>query len=68
MTTTKYVFNEGTGSLHRVVGYEQPWEELGPGVRVRRRIVRPLTPFESAELLAWFAMFIDGTVDEHLYD
>lgn len=37
--TTKYVFDGSAHIRHRVVGYAHTWEELGPGIRVRRRIV-----------------------------
>lgn len=67
MTTTKYVFDDSSHTLHRVVGYAHPWEELSPGIRVRRRVVRPTGPYEPPELVAWFATFIDVEDDEHVH-
>jgi hypothetical protein len=38
--TKKLVLDESSQALLRVVGYAQPWEELAPGIRVKRRVVR----------------------------
>lgn len=51
MTTTKYFFDESSHALHRVVGYTHTWEELGHGVRVRRRSVKP--PQTAVDVETW---------------
>lgn len=63
--TNKYMFDESSHALHRVVGVAQPWEELGPGIRVRRRVVKPVEIKEGDGLAAWVSTFsaeFDGFV------
>lgn len=59
MATTKYVFDQSCHTLHRVVGHARTWEELGPGVRVRRRVIKPFQASEAEEPIAWYATFDD---------
>ncbi|MCA9707201.1 MAG: hypothetical protein KDK70_15215 [Myxococcales bacterium] len=59
MTTTKYVFDPSARALHRVAGRVHPWEELSPGIRVRRRVIRPPHASEPEEPIAWYATFDD---------
>lgn len=66
MTTTKYMFDDSSHTVHRVEGYAHPWEELSPGIRVRRRVIRPPGPYEPSEPIAWFAASIDVEGDEPL--
>ncbi|MEM7159714.1 MAG: hypothetical protein AAF799_43135 [Myxococcota bacterium] len=39
--TNKFVFDESSHACHRVAGHARTWEQLSPGVRVRRRVVGP---------------------------
>ncbi len=39
--TKKFVFDDSSQTRMRVVGEAHTWEQLGPHVRVRRRIVGP---------------------------
>ncbi len=53
--TSKYVFDESSQALHRVAGYAHTWEQLAPGIRVRRRVIRPIRAEDSSqgETLGW---------------
>jgi len=65
--TNKFMFDESSHALHRVAGFAQPWELLAPGVRVRRRVVKPVKPEPIDGLAAWVAKFgedFDGFVSE----
>lgn len=56
--TTKLVFDESAHALHRVVGYAHAWEQLAPGIRVRRRVVGPLRLEEDdLGVASWVATF-----------
>lgn len=56
--TTKFVFDESSHVLHRVVGYAHTWEQLAPGIRVRRRVVGPLRLEEDdLGVASWVATF-----------
>ncbi|MCA9651053.1 MAG: hypothetical protein H6712_22140 [Myxococcales bacterium] len=37
--TKKFVFDESSRTLHRVVGHARTWEQISPIVRVRRRVI-----------------------------
>lgn len=37
--TNKFVFDESSRTLHRVVGCARTWEQISPSVRVRRRVI-----------------------------
>lgn len=60
--TNKFVFDESSHVLHRVVGYAHTWEQLAPGIRVRRRVVRPLRVEGGSGLAAWVSTF-DADLD-----
>lgn len=51
--TSKYVFDESAHALYRVAGNAHVWEELAPGIRVRRRVVRPTRRDDSSSLAPW---------------
>jgi len=63
--TNKFVFDESSHVLHRVVGYAHTWEQLAPGIRVRRRVVRPTRPESESSVASWVSAFsgdFDGFV------
>jgi hypothetical protein len=63
--TNKFMFDESSHVLHRVVGYTHTWEQLAPGIRVRRRRVQPLRDEGESELASWVSTFsasFDGFV------
>lgn len=65
--TNKFVFDESAHALHRVVGYAHTWEQLAPGIRVRRRVVKPFRPEGLAGVAAWVSTFsgdFDGFASE----
>ncbi len=63
MATTKYVFDGISEAVHRVVGYAHTWEELGPGVRVRRRVVGPGPRLPAAHLEVWCTPYREPSWD-----
>ena len=65
--TTKFVLDESAHVLHRVVGYAHPWEQLAPGIRVRRRVIKALRPEAVPGIAAWPSAFgpdVDGSSSE----
>jgi hypothetical protein len=65
--TNKYMFDESSHALHRVVGYAHTWEQIAPGVRVRRRVVRAEAPLERNGVASWVSTFsadFEGFVTE----
>lgn len=65
--TNKFVFDESAHALHRVVGYAHPWEQLAPGIRVRRRVIKPGPPESHAGVAAWVSTLgagLDGEAPE----
>jgi hypothetical protein len=65
--TNKFVFDESAHALHRVVGYAHTWEQLAPGIRVRRRVIKPFRPEGEAGLASWVCTFdaeLDGFTSE----
>ena len=55
--TNKFVFDESSHALLKVVGYAHTWEQLAPGIRVRRRVVRPPGEDERGPIGAWNSTF-----------
>jgi hypothetical protein len=55
--TNKYMLDESCHALHRVVGHAHTWEQLAPGIRVRRRVVRPLRQTGVMGVAAWVSTF-----------
>lgn len=55
--TSKFVFDESSHALLRVVGYAHTWEQLAPGIRVRRRVAKPLPEEDEAGLASWVSTF-----------
>ena len=55
--TSKIGFDEGAHAAHQVAGCAHAWEELAPGIRVRRRVVKPFRPESETGLVAWLASF-----------
>lgn len=55
--TNKFVFDESSHALHRVVGYAHTWEQLAPGIRVRRRVIKGFEPERGSGLAEWLASF-----------
>lgn len=51
--THKYMFDESSQALHRVVGFALAWEQLGPGVRVRRRRIKPFELEQAKGVASW---------------
>lgn len=65
--TNKFVFDESAHALHRVVGYAHTWEQLAPGIRVRRRVVKPFRPEGLDGVASWVSTFsgdFDGFASE----
>lgn len=61
--TNKFVLDESSHALLRVVGHAHTWEQLAPGIRVRRRVARPLQADGETDLAAWLSTFsadLDG--------
>jgi hypothetical protein len=55
--TNKFVFDESSHVLHRVVGYAHTWEQLAPGIRVRRRRVRAERAEGELGVASWVSTF-----------
>lgn len=55
--TKKYVLDETSQALHRVVGYAHTWEQLAPGIRVRRRAIKPFHPVRQTGVASWISAF-----------
>lgn len=51
--THKYMFDESSQALHRVAGFGKAWEQIGPGVRVRRRRIKPLELEKAKGVASW---------------
>ena len=47
--TNKYVYDAASRTRMRVVGATHTWQQLGPGVRVRRRVVGPEGSHEAED-------------------
>jgi hypothetical protein len=62
--TNKYVLDESAHALHRVVGYAHTWEELAPGIRVRRRVVKPEGTTGVAAWVSTFSADFEGFLSD----
>lgn len=51
--TSKYVLDESAHALHQVAGNAHLWEELAPGIRVRRRVIRAPPREQGSDLAPW---------------
>jgi hypothetical protein len=55
--TSKSMMDESADAPHEVAGYAKAWEELAPGIRVRRRVVKPFRPESGTGLASWVSAF-----------